>query len=164
VGGDQQALETARQVLESFAASIVHIGSVGAGEVAKACNQLVVASTIEAVAEAFALARACGVDPGKVREAMLGGFAASRVLEYHGMRMLMRDFSPGARLDLHAKDAHIILSEAESHGLELPGFTPVAHAIDRLVEAGYGGLDHSALVTLLPDSDGGTVDATVSDH
>jgi 2-hydroxy-3-oxopropionate reductase len=129
--------------------AIVHVGAVGAGMVAKACNQLVVGSTIQAVAEALTMARAAGVDPARVREAMLGGFASSRVLEVHGQRMLARDFEPGARVTIHAKDAAIIIETADSLGVPLPGFTPVAAAFGRLIAAGAGDLDHSALILLL---------------
>jgi 2-hydroxy-3-oxopropionate reductase len=117
--------------------------------IAKACNQLVVGSTIQAVAEAFTLARAAGVDPARVRAAMLAGFAESRVLDLHGKRMLERDFEPGGRVATHVKDAKIILDIADSLGIDLPGFTPVANAFDRLAAAGGANLDHSALILLL---------------
>ena len=148
-GGPEQELMRVRPVLESFATRIVHLGPVGSGAVAKACNQLVVGSTIQAVAEALTLAQMSGLDPVRVREAMLGGYAASRVLENHGQRMLDRAFSPGGRVDLHAKDARIVLDQARRVGLRLPGFEPVAAAFDELVAEGNGGLDHSALITLL---------------
>jgi len=147
-GGDAAAVERIRSVLESFTSRIVHMGPVGSGQVAKACNQLVVGSTIEAVAEALTLARLSGLDPARVREAMLGGYAASRVLEIHGQRMLDGAFEAGGRVDLHAKDAHIILDQAGRVGLRLPGFEPVAAAFDELVERGDGGLDHSVLITI----------------
>ena len=149
-GGDPASLERIRPVLTSFASRIIHLGPVGSGQVAKACNQLVVGSTIEAVAEALTLARRSGLDPARVREAMLGGYASSRVLEIHGQRMLDGDFeSAGARVDIHAKDARIVLDQAARVGACLPGFEPVAAAFEELVEAGDGGLDHSALITLL---------------
>jgi 2-hydroxy-3-oxopropionate reductase len=149
VGGDPVAFERARPVLETMGRTVVRIGGSGAGQLAKACNQLIVGATIAAVAEALALARAGGVDPAVVREALLGGFAASRVLEVHGRRMIERDFEPGGRAALHAKDAHIILDTAAGFGLELPTFETVADAFDRLVAEGGGDLDHSALITLL---------------
>jgi 3-hydroxyisobutyrate dehydrogenase-like beta-hydroxyacid dehydrogenase len=149
VGGRVETLELVRPIMGAMCDSIVHVGSVGAGMLAKACNQLVVGSTIQAVAEALTLARAAGVDPARVREALLGGFAASRVLEAHGKRMLDRDFEPGARVTIHAKDARIIIETAESLGVPIPGFRPVPAAFDRLVATGAGGLDHSALVLLL---------------
>ena len=152
VGGSEAALERARPVLAAMGSRIIHIGGTGAGMVAKACNQLVVGSTIQAVAEALALARAAGVDAARVRDALLGGFAASRVLEVHGLRMLERDFTPGGRVAIHEKDARIILETARHAGVDLPGFRPVADAFRRLMDRGGGDLDHSALITLLePD-------------
>jgi 2-hydroxy-3-oxopropionate reductase len=152
-GGDVAALDRARPVLETFASRITTFGPIGSGQVAKACNQLVVGSTIEAVAEALTLARLSGLDPVLVREAMLGGYAASRVLEIQGQRMLENDFESGARLDLHAKDARIVLDQATHVGMRLPGFEPVAAAFETLVAAGEGRLDHSALITLLGRAD-----------
>ncbi|MEX0789360.1 MAG: NAD(P)-dependent oxidoreductase [Actinomycetota bacterium] len=149
VGGPADAFQRARPVLDSIGTVIVHIGPVGAGQIAKACNQLLVASTIQAVAEALVLATASGVDPARVREVMLGGFASSKVLEVHGKRMLEGDFNPGARTSLHAKDARIVLDTATQSGVPLPGFAPVAASLQRLVDLGDGDLDHSALVTLL---------------
>jgi 3-hydroxyisobutyrate dehydrogenase-like beta-hydroxyacid dehydrogenase len=152
-GGPEHELRRVRPVFESFASTIVRVGPVSSGAVAKACNQLVVGSTIQAVAEAVMLAQMSGLDPARVREAMLGGFAASRVLEDHGQRMLDHAFAPGARVDLHAKDAGIVLDQARRVGLRLPGFEPVAAALVELVVAGYGGLDHAALITLLNPKD-----------
>lgn len=149
VGGDAAAFERALPVLEAMGRTVVHIGPSGSGQLAKACNQLVVGATIAAVAEALSLARAAGADPATVREALAGGFAASRVLDVHGRRMLERDFTPGGRAALHAKDAHIILDTAASAGLDLPFFAAVADGFDRLVAAGGGDLDHAALITLL---------------
>jgi 2-hydroxy-3-oxopropionate reductase len=159
VGGPLDALERAHPILDAMARRIVHIGGTGAGMVAKACNQLVVGSTIEAVAEALTLARKVGVDAGKVRDALLGGFAASRVLEVHGQRMLEGNFRPGARILTHDKDARIILETARRAGVRLPGFQPVAAAFQDLIALGRGELDHSALVTLLDD---GSADPAMS--
>ncbi len=149
VGGDAFAFERARPVFDAMGRTVVRIGGSGAGQLAKACNQLIVGAAIAAVAEALTLARAGGVDPAVVRDALAGGFAASRVLEVHGRRMIERDFEPGGRAALHAKDAHIVLDTAAGLGLELPVFAIVADAFDRLVAAGGGDLDHSALITLL---------------
>ncbi len=149
VGGDTTAFDRARPVFAAMGETIVHVGASGAGQIAKACNQLVVGATIAAVAEALSLARAAGVDPATVRDALAGGFAASRVLDVHGRRMLERDFTPGGRAALHAKDAHIILDTAAGVGLDLPFFSAVADGFDRLVAGGGGDLDHSALITLL---------------
>ena len=123
VGGDAVAFDRARPVFEAMGRTVVRVGDSGAGQLAKACNQLVVGATIAAVAEALSLARAAGVDPAIVRDALAGGFAASRVLEVHGRRMIERDFVPGGRAALHAKDAHIILDTAAALGLDLASFS-----------------------------------------
>jgi 2-hydroxy-3-oxopropionate reductase len=150
VGGAPAAFERARPLFEAMGANIVHVGPIGAGQVAKACNQLVVAATIEAVAEALLLAERSGVDAAKVREALLGGFAGSKILEVHGQRMLDRAFEPGFRARLHRKDARIVLEQARATGTPVPSFEVVAAQLDRLVERlGGGELDHSALYSAL---------------
>lgn len=149
VGGSDQAFVRAMPLFELMGTNIVHVGSIGAGQVTKACNQLVVASTIEAVAEALVLAERAGVEPAKVREALLGGFAGSKILETHGQRMLDRVFEPGFRARLHRKDARIVLEAAREAGSPVPAFEVVAAQLDRLVETGGGELDHSALYTIL---------------
>jgi 2-hydroxy-3-oxopropionate reductase len=127
-----------------------HVGGVGAGQVAKACNQLIVGSTIQAVAEALVLAKAAGADPKRVRLALLNGFASSRVLELHGRRMLEGNYVPGARAALHAKDAAIVIGLAAEVGVRLAGFAPAAAALFDLVERGLGDRDHSALFEIVP--------------
>jgi 2-hydroxy-3-oxopropionate reductase len=149
VGGREDDFARARPLFEAMGRNVVLVGGVGAGQVTKACNQLVVAATIEAVAEALVLAAASGVDPSKVREALLGGFAGSKILEVHGKRMLDGAFDPGFRLRLHRKDAGIVLETAHELGSPLPGFEPVADALERAVKEGGGELDHSALVRTL---------------
>jgi 2-hydroxy-3-oxopropionate reductase len=134
--------------------TIVLVGPVGAGQVTKACNQLVVASAVEAVAEALVLAATAGVDPAKVREALLGGFAGSKVLELHGRRMLDGDFAPGFRAALMAKDGRIVLKVAEALGAPIPAFRAVAERLEAMLPAGRGELDYAALVTLLEDEAG----------
>jgi 2-hydroxy-3-oxopropionate reductase len=145
VGGDGPAFERALPILEVLGANIVHVGPSGAGQVAKACNQLVVASTIEAVAEALLLAERSGVDAAKVREALLGGFAGSKILEVHGQRMLDRTFDPGFRIRLHRKDARIVEDAAAATRSPIPAFAVVAHQLQRALEAGDGDRDHSGL-------------------
>lgn len=152
VGGSHQAFSRAAPILETIGRSVVHVGPSGAGQIAKACNQLVVAATIEAVAEALVLAERSGVDAAKVREALLGGFAGSKILEVHGRRMLDRAFEPGFRARLHRKDARIVLDAAEASGTLVPSFRAVAAQLDRLVDAGRGDLDHAALFTLLDEA------------
>ena len=145
VGGEEEAFTRARPVFEALGASIVHVGPSGAGQVCKACNQLVVAATIEAVAEALLLAERSGVDAAKVREALMGGFAGSKILEVHGQRMLDRTFDPGFRIRLHRKDARIIEGAAEGTGTPIPAFSVVTQQLQRAIDAGDGERDHSAL-------------------
>jgi 2-hydroxy-3-oxopropionate reductase len=149
IGGAREDVARAMPLFEVMGKTIVHVGDSGAGQVAKACNQLVVASTIEAVAEALTLARRAGVDPARVREALLGGFAGSKIMDMHGQRMLDDNFQPGFRARLHLKDARIVLDTAHGLGVPVPAFEPVADALARLVEEGGGELDHSALITLV---------------
>jgi 2-hydroxy-3-oxopropionate reductase len=149
VGGETDVIDRVMPILSAMGRTVVRVGPVGAGQVAKACNQLIVGATIQAVAEALALASAVGVDASKVREALLGGFASSRVLEVHGRRMLERDFTPGFRIALHRKDARIVLDTARTAGQAIPAFEVVAGAFEQLVASGGGDLDHAALITLL---------------
>ena len=148
-GGKPEVFERVKPVLECMGKTIVHIGSNGAGQVAKACNQIVVAVTIEAVAEALTLARASGVDAGKVRDALLGGFAYSRVLEVHGKRMLERAYKPGFKVKLHQKDMAIALREAHQLGLSLPAAALLAQQFNAMVGAGEADLDNSGLIRVL---------------
>lgn len=144
-GGDEATFTRARPMLEALGANIVHVGSSGSGQVTKACNQLVVAATIEAVAEALLLAERSEVDATKVREALLGGFAGSKILEVHGQRMLDREFDPGFRIRLHRKDARIVEALAAATSTPIPSFAAVALQLQRAVDSGDGELDHSAL-------------------
>jgi 2-hydroxy-3-oxopropionate reductase len=148
VGGAPGTFERARPLLEVMGGNIVHVGDNGAGQVAKACNQVVIAQTIAAVGEAFVLARASGVDPAKVRQALLGGFAGSRVLEGHGQRMLDHDFAPGFKARLHRKDMRITLEAASELGIALPGAALATQYINALVGTGGGELDSSAIYRL----------------
>jgi 2-hydroxy-3-oxopropionate reductase len=145
-GGDAADLERARPVLDALSSRISHVGGPGAGQIAKAVNQLVVALNIQAVAEGLSLARSAGLDPALVREALLGGFADSRVLREHGQRMLERNFVPGGALRLHQKDLRIAGDLAARYDAPAPALEQVTAAVDRLVEAGHGELDHSALM------------------
>jgi len=150
VGVHDGAFARAQPIRQVMGKNIVHVGPSGAGQITKACNQLVVAATIEAVAEALVLAERSGVDPAKVRDALLGGFAGSKILEVHGQRMLDHAFEPGFRARLHRKDARIVLDAAQAAGSPIPAFQVVAAQLDRLVdETDRGDLDHSALFTLL---------------
>jgi 3-hydroxyisobutyrate dehydrogenase-like beta-hydroxyacid dehydrogenase len=149
VGGDPAVLDRIRPVLGLLGRTITHIGPVGSGQVAKACNQLVVGSNIQAVAEAYALARASGVDPERVLAAIAGGLGGSVVLDRYADRMLHGRFEPGGRVRLHAKDARIVMELSQEADLDLRAFAVVADAFERLESQGDGDLDHSALVTLL---------------
>ncbi|MGZ8624673.1 MAG: NAD(P)-dependent oxidoreductase, partial [Actinomycetota bacterium] len=154
VGGPEEAFARALPVLRILGENVTHVGGPGAGQVAKACNQLIVGATIQAVAEALVLAAKAGVDPTIVREALLGGFAGSKILEVHGRRMLDGDFAPGFRAALHRKDARIVLETAEGLGSPVPSFAVAASAFEALGAAGRGDLDHAALVTLLEEEAG----------
>ncbi len=145
VGGKENVLEKVKPILAVLGKQIVHIGPHGAGQTAKACNQIIIAETIVAVSEALTLAKASGVDPAKVREALLGGFAGSRVLEIHGKRMLENDYQPGFKAVLHRKDMHLALDQAKQVGIDLPAASHATECIDRLVLKGNGELDSSAI-------------------
>ncbi|MDC7711173.1 NAD(P)-dependent oxidoreductase [Vogesella indigofera] len=149
VGGKAEALATARPVLQAMGKTITHIGDSGAGQVAKACNQIAVGVGVAAVAEVMKLAKACGVDPAPVREALLGGFASSRVLDVHGQRMIDDNYAPGFKAKLHQKDMGIVLDTAASLGIKLPEAARVAGLIDQLVANGEGELDSSAIARLI---------------
>lgn len=149
VGGKPEVFTRVKSLFEAMGKNIVHVGPNGAGQVAKACNQIVVALTIEAVAEALTFARRQDVDAAKVREALMGGFAASKILEVHGKRMLDRDYKPGFKTRLHQKDLRIVLDSAHALGLGLPGTALVAQQLNALMGAGDGELDSSAIVRAL---------------
>ena len=151
VGGDAAALDTVRPILEVMGKTIVHLGDSGAGQVAKACNQIVIAVTIEAVAEAMVLAAKAGVDPAKVREVLLGGYAYSRVLEGHGERFFTRNFTPGFRTRLQTKDLNIGLEAGRAYGAPLPATALVQQLYGALMARGDSELDHAALVTVLEE-------------
>jgi 2-hydroxy-3-oxopropionate reductase len=149
VGGKAAALERAQPLLRALGKTIVHVGDHGAGQIAKACNNLVIAVTLEGVAEAFAFAKRNNVDVAKVREALLGGFASSKVLDSHGQRILDRNFAPGFKAHLHRKDLNIALDEAARHQMKLPALSLLAQHLDALVAGGDGDLDSSAIVKVL---------------
>ena len=148
-GGSQEAITRAMPYFEVMGAGTTHIGDVGAGQVAKAANQVIVGLTIGAVAEALALARRAGADPAKVREALRGGFAASRILEVHGQRMIDGAFTPGGKATTQRKDLQQALELASSIGLALPATALTRDLYDRLIAAGGGDLDHSGLYTVI---------------
>lgn len=157
VGGAPEVFEACRPIFEAMGRNIVYIGESGAGQVAKACNQVVVGITIQAVSEALNLAARAGVDPGRVREALLGGFAGSRILEVHGQRMLERNFRPGFKARLHRKDLGIALSTGRALGVPLVATALVDQLLGTLVARGRGDWDHSALFALADEMAGGQV-------
>jgi 2-hydroxy-3-oxopropionate reductase len=149
VGGDAGALAQARPALEALGMRITHVGASGAGQVVKACNQIVVGLTLEALGEALVLGSKAGVDPRAIVEALGGGLAASRVLEVRGPKLLARDFAPGFKLDLHAKDLAIVLDAARELDLPLPGTALVAELFEAERERGHGEADNSTVVRAL---------------
>ncbi len=149
VGGKAATFARVKPLFEQLGKNIVHVGDHGAGQVAKACNQVVVAVTIEAVSEALTFARKNNVDAAKVREALMGGFAGSKILEVHGKRMLDNDFKPGFKVKLHQKDLRIVMEDAHKLGLPLPAAALVAQHLNALIGTGDGELDSSALVKVV---------------
>jgi 2-hydroxy-3-oxopropionate reductase len=152
VGGDAAAFSRVKPVLECMGnpERIVHIGSEpGSGQVCKVCNQMAIGGALAGVSEAMALARKAGVDPALVRQALLGGFASSRVLEVHGERMLKKNYVPGFRTKLYQKDLRIANETAASLGVAVPATAIVSQLINALVASGGADLDYSALGTVL---------------
>lgn len=149
VGGSEDAFERARPMFEVMGKNVVRIGEAGAGQTTKACNQIIVGMTIQAVAEAFTLAKKAGVDLEKVRAALLGGFAQSRILDLHGQRIIDQNFQPGFKIKLHRKDMNIALQAGREFSVPLHGSGLVAAQMDAVLAQGEGELDHSALAKLL---------------
>jgi 2-hydroxy-3-oxopropionate reductase len=149
VGGPQEAFDRARPVFERMGKNITLIGANGAGQTTKVANQIVVALTIEAVAEALLFASKAGVDPAKVRQALMGGLASSRILEVHGERMIKRTFNPGFRIELHQKDLNLALEGAKAMGMSLPNTASTQQLFSACVANGGAGWDHSGLVKAL---------------
>jgi 2-hydroxy-3-oxopropionate reductase len=149
VGGPSDAFDRARPLFDVLGKTVVHLGGAGAGQTAKACNQILVAVTIEAVSEALVLASKAGVDPERLIEVLSGGLAGNKVMEVRRRNFLEHDFTPGFKLALHHKDLGIALRTAR----ELDVFVPTTALVDQmlaaLVAAGDGGLDHSALLTVI---------------
>jgi 2-hydroxy-3-oxopropionate reductase len=146
VGASAPAFERVAPLFALMGKNIVHVGDNGAGQTCKVANQIVVALTMQAVAEALVFASKAGADPAKVRQALLGGFAASRILEVHGDRMIKRTFTPGFRVELHQKDLAIALAGARTLGVALPGTAAVQELYNACTAAGEGKSDHSVLV------------------
>ena len=154
VGGKPEVFERVKPVFEAMGKNIVLVGDNGAGQVAKACNQIVVAVTIEAVAEALTFARKNGVDPARVRDALMGGFAGSRILEVHGKRMLDNEYKPGFKTKLHQKDLNIVMQTAKELGLALPGAALVMQHLNALMGTGGAELDSAAVMKIVERESG----------
>ena len=149
VGGSEQAFQRALPLFEIMGKNIVRIGEAGAGQTTKACNQIIVGMTIQAVAEAFTLAKKAGIDLKKMREALLGGFAQSRILDLHGQRIIDQNFDPGFKIKLHRKDMNIALQAGREFSVPLYGSAQVAAHMDAILAQGNGELDHSAIALLM---------------
>ena len=155
VGGSEAAFAKARPAFECMGKNIVHVGDSGAGQVAKAANQIVTGAGVVIVAEALNFAAKNGVDPAKVREALLGGFAYSKILENHGQRMLDRNFKPGFKSWMHQKDMNIVMQSAHELGLCLPVSAATAQMYNAMVGAGLGEEESIAVLKLLERLSGG---------
>jgi 2-hydroxy-3-oxopropionate reductase len=148
-GGRPDVFATVRPLLETLGKTVTRIGDIGAGQVAKACNQILTGVGVLAVAEAFRFAAESGVDVARVREALLGGFAYSRILENHGQRMLDRNFEPGFKAWMHQKDLRIVMEEADRLGLMLPASAATAQLFNAIVGSGMGEDDTISALRLL---------------
>ncbi|MFO1154440.1 MAG: 2-hydroxy-3-oxopropionate reductase [Rhodospirillales bacterium] len=149
VGGPQGAFEKVKPLLDLMGKNITRVGENGDGQTAKVANQIIVALTIEAVAEALLFAAKAGADPAKVREALMGGFASSKILELHGDRMVKRTFDPGFRIELHQKDLNLALSSARQLGVSLPNTATTQELFNACAAHGGKAWDHSGLVRAL---------------
>jgi 2-hydroxy-3-oxopropionate reductase len=149
VGGPEDAFNKVKPLFELMGKNITLVGGNGDGQTCKVANQIIVALNIEAVGEALLFASKMGADPGKVRQALMGGFASSRILEVHGERMIKRTFNPGFRIELHQKDLNLALSAARQMGMSLPNTATAQELFNACAAHGGKGWDHSALVRAL---------------
>jgi 2-hydroxy-3-oxopropionate reductase len=149
VGGKDEVFARLQPLLALMGKNITHVGPAGAGQITKVANQVIVALNIAAVAEALVFASKAGADPARVRQALMGGFASSRVLEVHGERMIKRTFNPGFRIKLHQKDLNLALQGARALGVALPNTAMTAQLMQACAAAGLQDMDHSALVQAL---------------
>ena len=149
VGGSEAAFATVKPLFELMGKNITLVGGNGDGQTAKVANQIIVALNIEAVGEALLFAAKAGADPAKVREALMGGFASSKILEVHGERMVKRTFNPGFRIELHQKDLNLALSSARQLGLSLPNTATAQELFNSCVAQGGRAWDHSGMVRAL---------------
>ena len=149
VGGPETAFNRVKPLLQSMGKNITLVGNNGDGQTAKVANQIIVALNIEAVAEALLFAARAGADPARVRQALMGGFASSKILELHGERMVKRTFEPGFRIELHQKDLNLALSNAREMGLALPNTATAQELFNSCAAHGGAAWDHSAMVRAL---------------
>ncbi|CAJ0858033.1 2-hydroxy-3-oxopropionate reductase [Ralstonia flatus] len=149
VGGKEAAFERAKPLFSLMGKNITHVGDTGAGQTCKVANQIIVALTIEAVGEALLFASKAGADPARVRQALMGGFASSRILEVHGERMIKRTFDPGFRIELHQKDLNLALEGARKLGIALPNTAAAQQLFNVCAANGGKAWDHSAMVRAL---------------
>ncbi len=149
VGGTVEGFERVKPCFELMGKNITHVGENGAGQTTKVANQIIVALTIEAVSEALLFASKAGADPARVRQALMGGFASSRILEVHGERMVKRTFDPGFRIELHQKDLNLALQGARALGVTLPNTATAQELFNTCVANGFAKSDHSALCRAL---------------
>ena len=149
VGGPESAFERVKPLFERLGKNITLVGGNGDGQTTKVANQIIVALNIAAVGEALVFASKAGADPAKVRQALMGGFASSRILEVHGERMIKRTFAPGFRIQLHQKDLNLALAGAKELGVALPQTANAAQLMGACAAQGWGESDHSALVKAL---------------
>src|SRR6187401_2190031 len=148
-GGDPAVFERVKPLFEKMGKNITLVGGNGDGQTAKVANQIIVALTIEAVGEALVFAAKAGADPSRVRQALMGGFASSKILEVHGERMVKRTFEPGFRIELHQKDLNLALSGARALGVSLPNTATAQELFNSCAAHGGKGWDHSAMVRAL---------------
>ena len=146
VGGDQEVFDACLPLLQTMGKTITRVGDLGAGQVTKACNQVVIAATLAGIAEALVLGARAGVDPALIRQALLGGYAGSRLLEVHGLRMIEHAFDPGFFVKLHDKDLHIVLDMARGLGVAAPVSALAAQHFNALIADGDGELDNSSML------------------
>jgi 2-hydroxy-3-oxopropionate reductase len=149
VGGSEAGFARVKPLFALMGKNITHVGAAGSGQVTKVANQIIVALNIAAVSEALVFASKAGADPAKVRQALMGGFASSRILEVHGERMIKRTFNPGFRIALHQKDLNLALQGAKALGVALPQTAGAAQLMQVCAANGLGQMDHSALVKAL---------------
>ena len=157
-GGSDSAFSRALPLLEIMGKNITHVGAAGTGQTAKVANQIIVALNIQAVSEALVFASKAGADPRRVREALMGGFASSKILEVHGERMINRTFDPGFRIKLHHKDLRLALSSAQDIGVSLPNTAGCHQLMNACLAQGLGDSDHSGLVQAIELLSGHQID------